>query len=273
MTERWINTRPAPSREKSVAATTIWRDYLSSGQLSHAAPRIALIIAAYVVFASLLFLQIERPLRPCRGTVSCGVDGWLLRISVFSSVLLSVWVFDAVRRCVALLEHVTAQPTEWPSDVLNRYLSERNVPKAFLPDWLDVQFIAARTRVVGEMVVYPFIVFAVVLTARNRYFDNWDFPAPLIIVLSLNALLIVGAAILLKRSAERARTVAMENMNELLIAHKGCDANACRAAQLELLIEEVKNMRRGAFNNIFQQPAVTASLLGALALLQHFLPE
>ena len=272
LTERWINTRPTESRERSVDATTIWSNYLGSGHISYAAPRIALIFAAYFVFVFLLFNQFETPLRPCRGTVSCNVDLCLLWLSALSSVLLSVWVFDVVRRCVALIEHVTAQPTQWPSDVLNRYLSERNVPKAFLPDWLDIQFIGERTRVVGGMVVYPFIVFVVVLTARNRYFDNWDFPLPLIIVLSLNALLIVGTAILLKRSAERARTIAMENMNELLIAQKGCEANSSRAAQLELLIEEVKNMRRGAFSNIFQQPAVTASLLGALALLQYFLP-
>jgi hypothetical protein len=231
-----------------------------------------LIIVTYGIFTFLMFKQTEEPLFPCRGTVSCKVDLWLLIFSVAGSVLLSVWVFDLVRRCVALIQHLSTRTTQWPSEVLNRYSSELNVPKLFLPDWLDIQFVSERTKVVGGLVVYPFVVFVMVLAGRNRYFDNWDFPVPLIIVIVLNALLILGTALLLKTSAEAARAIAIDNMNQLLIAHKGCGTRSHHAEQLHLLLDEVKSIRRGAFNNIFQQPAVTASLLGAFALLQYFLP-
>ena len=77
----------------------------------------------------------------------------------------------------------------------------------------------------------------------------------------------------MKVAAERARTTAIDNLTALLVVVRGSGAaDEARAKQLELLIEEVSNIRRGAFNSILQQPAVSASLLGALALLQYFLP-
>lgn len=271
--DRWVNTKPIPSPQASVDANVAWDDYLRSGQPCYAVCRIGLVFVAYMIFGSLLFLQVEPPLRPCRGAVSCAVDKGLLILTIFFSVLLSLWVFDLVRRCIALIEHITAHPIQWPSDVLEKHTKHLNVPPEFLTQWLDIQFIADRTRVVGGMVVYPFIVFVVVLSARNRYFDNWDFPVPLIVVLTLNALLILATALLLKRAAEQARTIAIHQMNELLISEKGHGKDKTnRAEQLQLMVDEVQNIRRGAFNNVFQQPAVTASLLGALALLQYFLP-
>ncbi|BFU96260.1 MAG: hypothetical protein NTNFB02_29820 [Nitrospira sp.] len=270
---RWVNTKPIPSPQPSVNAKIAWRKYLLSGQPCYAFCRIGLLFLAYLIFGSLLFLQVEPPLRPCRGAVSCRVDIGLLILTIVCSVLLSLWVFDLVRRCIALIEHITAHPTKWPWGALKKHAKHLNVPPQLLTQWLDIQFIADRTSVIGGTVVYPFIVFVVVLSARNRYFDNWDFPVPLIVVLTLNALLILATALLLKRAAEQARTIAIHEMNELLISEKGRGKDQThRADQLQLMIDEVRNIRRGAFNNIFQQPAVTASLLGALALLQYFLP-
>jgi hypothetical protein len=269
--ECWINSKPDRS-EKAVQATTIWQSYLQSGQPSYAVPRIALISIGYSAFAFLLFNQFETPLRPCRGKVSCSVDLGLIICSVLVSIFLSLWVFDLVRRSVALIEHVSSQPTDWPADVLASYRRRLNLRDAYLIDWLNIQFIAERTRVIGGMVAYPFIIFVVILAARNRYFDNWDFPVSLIIVLGLNALLIIATALLLKRAAEQARSVAIHNIKDFLIQQKGLgDVSCSQADQLQILLDSVKDMRKGAFDNIFQQPAVTASLLGALALLQQFL--
>jgi hypothetical protein len=102
------------------------------------------------------------------------------------------------------------------------------------------------------------------IVSRSRYFDDWDFPAWLIVIWLINAALVFWSAYTLKRAADQARDRAIKNLEGLVGPQIGS------VDQIRVIKEEIKGTREGSFDHILQQPAVSASLLAVLAALQYY---
>ena len=143
-----------------------------------------------------------------------------------------------------------------------------------MTEYLDIQLIARRTEVVGELIYYPFIVFFLMLVARNSFFDNWDWPLGLVLVIACNIGCAVTGAMMLRRAADGARENALEKMNDrwLRLTSEG---NRPLADTMAKLIKEVESEKRGAFSLLSQYPLLAAILMpsgsiGIWALIEYF---
>jgi len=129
--------------------------------------------------------------------------------------------------------------------------------------WRRIQVVGDLTAIVGKLVYFPFAVALIMVVSRLSYFDRWDFPVVLALVIGLNLAWAVGAGIALRRAAEHARERALEQINKTLESFK--DPNLSQAqnqnAQLHLLKAEIMAYRRGAFASFMHQPVVQALLL------------
>ena len=167
-------------------------------------------------------------------------------------------------------------------------------------DLLDAQLIADRTEVVGKLIIYPFIVLAILIVARVGFFDHWPWPLSLVIIFSIMSSYALACAVIMRRAGENARQKILERLQERLSqAHAGRGARRCldeadeaeaarheqaragtldeerrsiRVDQIRLLIEEVQRLQRGAFAPWSRHPIVKAVLLpfgglGAVLLL------
>jgi hypothetical protein len=113
------------------------------------------------------------------------------------------------------------------------------------------------------------------LGARSAIFDKWSTPPGLLIVFALVLLYAIGCGWLLRRTAERARVIVLECLNDSLLKAKG-EARQPAVAQLDMMIKEVETTRRGAFGSLLQQPLIQAALLplsgaSGIAVLEYFL--
>ena len=94
----------------------------------------------------------------------------------------------------------------------------RDYPRApecrnsLLDDWIDARLLAEHTAAVGSLIVFPFILVALVVVARSRIFDNWEIGGGVLIVLVGYVLWSIAMAALLNNGAERARRKALEGM-------------------------------------------------------------
>lgn len=122
---------------------------------------------------------------------------------------------------------------------------------------------ARRTRRVGNLIVGPFVVLFLMLVSQSPYFDNWDIPAGLIIMIMLSAAYAVLCAIKLRNVSEVARREAIAELTQRLIRRGGKDD------RIELLLAETRQIRDGGFLPWTRQPLLKAMfwLLSALGIM------
>ena len=253
----WLseNPRGRPKATHWDEVQKIWAAYQAAGNWSHRRGRIGVMIVVYVLFIILvvtLFFGDFVPWVPCRGAVNCTAEFIVLMAAGWLLLILNLFVFDATRLCKAFVGRLIDVPSE-----RNRKVSAETYREL-------IQLIADRTKTVGPLVYYPFIVLSLMIVSRTRYFDNWDFPPALIVIWLINAALVFWSAYTLKRAADAARGRAITNLKALLEPQTGS------TDQIRTIMEEIKGTREGSFDHILQQPAVSASLLAALAALQYY---
>lgn len=148
----------------------------------------------------------------------------------------------------------------WPERTLQGFTARIGVPAEHLNDWIDLQFVCRRTRCVGALIYYPFIVLSLMMLARSSFFDDW-YTAPSIAVLAtLNFAIVLSCAFALRRSVEASRRQALGRLRDEVLRAKGT-GNSVLVTQLEALRERVEQLREGAFAPYLQQPVLKAVLL------------
>jgi len=142
--------------------------------------------------------------------------------------------------------------------------------------WIDARFMAQHTAALGPLIFFPFILLGLLIVARSRVFDNWEVGA-VIVVLGSYLLWAAAMAALLNFGAEIARRKAIEDLEKDLLWMKGAGPNyKALAEQFPRVIEQVRNLREGAFAPFFEQPVVRAILLplggaGGIQLMETFM--
>jgi len=176
--------------------------------------------------------------------------------------LLMFYVVDATRLCRRLILIMIGTRVEWPHRLLAREAAKLGVDQAYVHEWLGIQFIAKRTAVISAMIYYPFVIVFLMAVARHSYFDRWDLPVGLIAIFALNALYAFGNGVLLRRSAERAKQEAVDQLKRRL---KGLSDEPvfkrAKRREIERMVTLIEQTQEGAFLPFTRHP-----LFGAIAL-------
>lgn len=214
------------------------------------------------------------PFSPCRGPNNCYIDRVVVNIAAMSMIFLNMFAFDAVMLCQTFIERLNAAPVEWPKATLNKCKSKRRMDTKYLSHYIMVRLVADRTRTVHKWAYCPFIALFLMVLSRNRFFDNWDFPIWLIVVWIVYTVVAVASLFMLRSTANKAREKALTYFREQLISLTGRgERGISDAEQIRLTIEEIEDIRQGAYAPFFRHPAFTTSLLAILSFLQYWLPQ
>jgi len=257
---------------KKVSASRCWRRYRHLSQWRYRLERIVPMALGYLLFGILLARQLGRPFVPARGAEAFFADRFVLIVSVLSMIVLTFFVLDETLLCRALIRQLRGGPSRWPVKALHELRRRYRLPDEALPTFADTHFIAELTAVSGRLVIYPFVVFTLMMIARHPIFDRWDWPLGLLLVLSVMVALVAGCALVLRREAEEARKTSLDRLRYSLfqaLDEKDGETRGVREKQLRLAQEEVAHLRRGAFGHWSQHPVLRAVLLpfGSLGLL------
>ncbi|MCU1263645.1 MAG: conserved rane protein of unknown function [Bryobacterales bacterium] len=287
----------ATQRAAGHRVPALWDRYTGYAALASRLGRIVPLTILFVVLGSAALHYYGPPLRPIRGTFSDRADQFIFTASLFMMALMTFFVADATRLCEIFCRGLAGDQTPWRRSIVKRFVGERGMRKSdymhararwrddqMWPDgqkwpdvqkWLDIQFIADHTQAIGQLIVYPFIVLAVMIVAHNPVFDRWEWPVPLILIFGVTCAYAVWCVIVLRRTAEGARRDAVEKLRQRLVqlSAETDPQAAARAAQIKITIEEIEGIRRGAFTPLSQHPLVGAVLIpisgaGALVLIQ-----
>jgi hypothetical protein len=136
--------------------------------------------------------------------------------------------------------------------------------KYHLDEWLDIELIAAHTKVVGKLVYYPFIILALMIFSRSKVFDNWDMPIGLVFIFLFAAVLTLGSGFYLRRVAEHSRQHIIKKISSMKIVLNYQPESPARSAmekQVSLALIEIQDIKDGAFQSLTNDPAFQALLI------------
>ncbi len=268
---RTVRTDLPPGQRQAVDVLRLWKAY---GVRSRLRARFCRIVPLVVVFGLFALVVVERfgwPDTPYRGSAMFHLNWWLTAAFSLMNVVLVFAVLDAIRLCKRFVQHLQNASSNWPQATIQLFQAHFRVKEpqhrateeyaGTLNDWIDVQFIAHHTEAITRLLWYPTIVMALLVFARANLFDSWSMPGSLLAIYLSMCTFLGYLAMSLQRSADRARETALARMRRKLIAAKGANAPAL-ATQIELLIGEIRDLRRGAFLPMSQRPLVRTVLMG-----------
>ena len=224
----------------------------------------------------------DYPDRLCiRGHFSNVFDVTLLVASILSFLWVLFYTLDSARLASKLLKAI-ARPTDWPAWLLRKWAREKCVREQDLDGWLDMQFAVDKTRETGHLLVYPFVIFLLLLIARHNYFDNWSWPNSLIAIFAFNFLLAATCWGFVRQSASHVKKRAISDLRnsithiengayEVIITpapvttdQRGEKREVCNyskaayAKRLGELCEEIQSEKGAAFASWIQDPTYLA---------------
>jgi hypothetical protein len=254
----------AKSPDFPTEARTLWMRYIVRGR---SLAQFSLIATWTVVFWQLLVLLAHmlglEPL-PGRGNLARQIHAVVGSIDLLAVLILTFLVVDASLFCLEFVRNLTPG-TLWPQRsktfFIKKFGLDKSSPKdiSALDDWINVQFIAIRTRCITKLIYYPFMVIALNIFAHSPLFGNVPLSVISLVVTGLSIAILVGCAVALYRAADRVRRIAMISFSDEMIKTR-CSADDARMKQWEMLLERIANMQEGSFRPFRQQPVVGALL-------------
>ena len=242
-------------RGEAIIAADIWARYCEAHGWRQRVGRVVLLFLIYFAIIWSMWPLLNDGqwslFVPCRGAVSCRVDVLAIAASVFPLIALNLAVLDAVL-------------------LATRWIGE--LPRASgLSAGSIMRLIVDRTRIVNRRILYPFIALFIMIGSRSHYFDNWDFPPALIVVLTAHSLVALASASLLYMVAVKARKRVLDELDS---GSKSPSIHGLmqdyRSDRVRKVIEDISSIQQGAFVPFYQQPVVQATLVAALAFLQYW---
>lgn len=257
--KKWMEFGPDFSRGSAPPKHTVretWRIYTSLMGLRCAGSRVVVQTAVYLVlFAFPIFLLIGFPTTPCRGETCFYWDKAILILSVVTMWLLVFFVVYVTRLCARMVDWVLQTGVEWPARNTAR---EPWFPSSRKDALANIQrslwFSGQLTEVVGTLIYYPFIIVLVMIVSRSSFFDDWDLPISLLIVIGSNIGLAIFSAFHFRQTAENARGRVLNNLSSML----STNSSSLGKARVQKVVGEVQNFKKGAFCPFAEQPILKA---------------
>lgn len=244
--------------EEQCEVAMLWQNYLRVTSVREMAGWIMVSMLIGGLLGYVAFQIFGGPSFPHRGELAL----WLHRILIFINApalwLVIFWVGYETRACARFIETLSGVPNRWPDQLLARKEKEAGVPRAHLDDYLDFQLVVRATQRIRWLIYLPFISILFMVLARSHFFDAMDFPLALLLVIGLALAYALHSARLLRKSAEKMRTTALNNYETLRSSQTWPPIDE---KEIDLLMERIRNTREGAFAPFAQQPALQALLL------------
>jgi len=227
--------------------------------------RAALMTWIYLLCTSLLFAIWPAEWPPIRGSVATNVNFGMLLLSIVTFNFLIFWVVDANLLLARLITVLSGTQTRWSREFHTKLAEKFGIadnPAA--DDWLDIRLIARRTAAVNKIIYAPVLVMMLLMAARSSLFDNWIMTPSLALTYTLGSAILLFAAWHLRSAAERARAVAVARIKALNLKLQGQTELPNQRVildQLKLILDEIQQIREGAFARYTDQPIVHAVLI------------
>jgi hypothetical protein len=259
--ERWQMKEPA--RTSRFSAEEAWHAYLCRNKFWPRFIRIGILFALFSIFAFTILHLFPQPPPPARGHSAFRIDKIVFYLAGVGLLLLSFYVVDAIQLNSNFIRMFGREVTKWGRGVVDRSHLSPPLTEKELSAYHEIFFVAQRTQAVAPLIWYPLLVLTLLVVARAPLFDNWTWPASLVLIYVITAAWALGSAILLRRAAEQLRETALNDLRRFRLLGRDVEA---KRQMFDQLIAEIRDLKTGAFAPLTDQPFIRAVLFPGAAL-------
>jgi hypothetical protein len=259
--EHWQMRQPAGTSRFS--AEEAWHTYLCRNKFWPRFIRIGVLFVLYCIFAFTILQLFPQPLPPARGEMAFRLDNIVFCVASVGLLLLSFYVVDAIQLNSNFIRMFGREVTEWGTEFVDRSHRRPPLTEEELSAYHEIFFVAQRTQAVAPLIWYPLLVLTLLVVARSSFFDNWTWPASLVLIFAITAAWPLGSAILLRRAAEQLRETALNDLRRFRRLGRKSEA---KRETFDELIAEIRDLKTGAFAPLTDQPFIRAVLFPGAAL-------
>ena len=252
-----------PPRTSRFSAEEAWHAYLCRNKFWPRFIRIGVLFALYFLFSFVIYKLFPPPPAPARGEMAFKIDKVVSFLSGASLLLLSFYVVDAIQLNSNFIRMFAREVTRWSREVVEQSHRKPPLTEKELSAYHEIFFVAQRTQVVAPLIWYPLLVLTLLVVARSSFFDNWTWPASLVLIAAITAAWALGSAILLRRAAEQLRETALNDLRRFRLVGQESDA---KRQTFDELIAEIRDLKAGAFAPLTDQPFIRAVLFPGAAV-------
>jgi hypothetical protein len=266
----WANRNAAPNldtdREKFKDTWALY--YYHSFSKTRPIRILAWWAIMYLIPMTALTAWLPMPTFPIRGFMHT-ILHVLAPAGFMSLMILIAFVADTVFICAIFVIAVGRRRNEYSEAIVGSTADHYQLltPLRESADCiLDTELIGTRTSMVADYLYYPFVVMAILAVGLFATYEHWAQWPGRFIVIGLATCEVGALWGLLRWSTERARSIALEEleMAELRALRLDAGAAGMRGAvlrQCRLLKQHIKSVRKGAYAALQDQPFVRALLL------------
>lgn len=248
---------PNDNEQPTLSFRRFWREHCICGTFGARMIRAILATWIFVVATSVLFVFWPFEGAPIRGQSVLWKFSWMIPTLVFQ--LLVFWVVDANRLLSRFIRQLSRHRAVWPWRLQREHEAIFHLRQHPCIDaWMDMMLIARRSAAVNRLIYAPTLVLLILIASRSSYFDNWPTPPSLVLSYLLTALILFISALSLRRAAEKARGLALQQVDEYLLR---AAQNSEGYDKFKLIRERIAALNTGAFSRYSEEPLVRALLL------------
>lgn len=260
--EEWSKSDPTPQitcldGRKMIYIVPFWGEHCVCGSFGARMLRAIFMTWIFVVVTSGLMVVWPMENIPVRGDSKIWMLSWLIPTLAFH--LLVFWVVDANQLLKRFIRHLSDHHAVWPEML---QLEHKQIFGQYkhpcIDEWVDLQLIAKRTSAVSRLIYAPTVVLLILLASRSSLLDNWPTPPSITITYLLIALILLTSALSLRRTAENARTVAIQRIDAYLLA---TPPDSLYYDKFRMIRERIAALNTGSFSRYSEEPLVRALLL------------
>ena len=259
--EHWRMKEPV--RTSRFSAEEAWHAYLCRNKFWPRFIRIGVLFALYFLFSFIIYKLFPPPPIPARGEIAFKIDKLVFFLTAVGLLLLSFYVVDAIQLNSNFIRMFAREVTKWSREVVEQSHRKPPLSEKELSAYHEIFFVAQRTQVVAPLIWYPLLVLTLLVVARSSFFDNWTWPASLVLILAITAAWALGSAILLRRAAEQLRETALNDLRRFRLLGQESEA---KRQTFDELIAEIRDLKTGAFAPLTDQPFIRAVLFPGAAV-------
>lgn len=249
--------KPLPGGRKMISTIRFWAEHCVCGSFGARLLRAMLFTWIYLVVTSVLFVAWPVESIPVRGQLPIWEAIWMLSNVMFH--LLVFWVVDANLLLTRFIRQLSNHHAIWPRTLQREHeMIFGTLEHECIDEWVDLQLIAKRTSAVSRLIYAPTVVMLILIASRSTYFDNWQTPPGTVIMYLLTGLILLVSALSLRRAAEKARTIALQRVDDYLLK---TPADTPYYDKFRMIRERIVALNTGSFSRYSEEPLVRALLL------------
>lgn len=222
-----------------------------------------------------VLLYFGMPQVPYRGDYLFALNQILMIGLLVPAFCILLWaVTESVRKAVDLIGNCfpdnLTKSVKWHSNMLSKYQQADYFNLVIEDDaheWVGMRFIVELTKRIYAFIGYPMVVILLMAIARSSYFDNWQMPNSLKLVIGFSVVWLWYWDYRLKKAADVARNNALKSLQARIIRYKKVDKSENTIEQLEKLMEMIKDYDASVYKGFMQRPIFSYSLLVMLAVM------